>query len=146
MNDTEGATDAFNRWRAGDEEAAKGLVELYSARLKALADKNLSARLGPRVDGEDIVQSAFRTFFRRSVRGEFHIDSAADLWRLLVKITVAKARTHARHHTAQSRDVKAEASGSEEAWFYQAVTEEPGPLEAAVNQSHKHPSHEWILR
>lgn len=132
MTHTAQATELFHRWRAGDEDAARRLFELYSHKLRALADKNLSDRLGRRIDADDIVQSALRTFFRRTASGEFRIDTSADVWRLLVKITVAKARTQARHHTARKRDVRVEAVGSGEEQFYQAITTEPGPAEAAV--------------
>lgn len=131
MNDSLLATELFNRWQAGDQEAAGRLFEWYSNKLRALAGRNLSDRLRRRVEPDDVVQSALRTFFRKTGRGAFHIDTSADLWRLLVSITVAKARAHARRHTAAKRDVRAEASASGEA-FYEAITNEPGPPEAAV--------------
>jgi hypothetical protein len=56
-----------------------------------------------RLDGEDVVQAVCRTFFRRSAAGEFRIDSSAQLRRLLVKITVLKARAWSRQHTAARR-------------------------------------------
>ena len=47
------------------------------------------------MDADDIVQSVFRTFFRRAQAGEFRIDSSAQLWQLLVRITVLKAQHQA---------------------------------------------------
>ncbi len=39
------------------------------------------------------MQSApLATFFRRTTTGEFQIDSSAQLWQLLARITVRKAR------------------------------------------------------
>ncbi len=80
------------------------------------------------------MQSVFRTFFHRSTEGEFKIDSTAQLWQLLVKITLLKARAKGRHHTAEVRDVGAEADADAdgEPWFVAAVTHEPGPLEAVM--------------
>jgi RNA polymerase sigma factor (sigma-70 family) len=132
INQTSPAVELLNRWRGGDQAAAKLLFELYSDKLTVLADSYLSDRLRRRVAGEDIAQSALRTFFRRKACGEFHVDSEAGLWRLLVTITLAKVRTHARHHTAQIRDVNAEVAGVGDEWFYEAIAQEPGPQEAAT--------------
>jgi RNA polymerase sigma-70 factor (ECF subfamily) len=83
------------------------------------------------VGGDDVVQSVFRTFFRRSADGEFHIDSSGDLWRLLVTITVRKARAKARLHTAGPRDVRAEAAGGG-GLLTGAAARDPGPEEEAA--------------
>jgi RNA polymerase sigma-70 factor, ECF subfamily len=104
----------------------------YAQRLSRVADRYLSRRLAGRLDGEDVVQSVFRTFFRRSSRGEFQIDSTAQLWRLLVKITVQKARAKGRHHAAGRRDVKAEVGGDAQGWLAEAAASEPGPSDAAA--------------
>jgi RNA polymerase sigma-70 factor (ECF subfamily) len=132
MNESLRATELYQRWCAGDESAATPLFELFAQRLAALADKQLSARLARRVEGEDIVQSVFRTFFRRSARGEFQIQRSAELWQLLVKITLAKVRSQARRHTSGKRDVGAEVNVGDEHWLLAAVANEPGPEEAAV--------------
>jgi len=87
--------------------------------------------VGGRLDGEDVVQSVFRTFFRRSGRGEFRIDSSAQLWRLLVQITLRKARAKGRQHTAARRNVAAEAPEGDAA-LVEALGREPSPDEAAA--------------
>jgi len=110
MSETTLATELLKRWMEGDDDAARRLFELYSQRLALLAEKNISQRLARRVDGDDIVQSVFRTFFRRSARGEFQIKDSAALWRLMVKITLAKVRSQARRHTSDKRDVNVEVS------------------------------------
>src|SRR5262249_20882797 len=81
---------------------------------------------------EDVVQSVFRTFFRRSTAGEFQIDSSAQLWGLLVTITLMKARAKARHHLADKRDARAEQAAGAEDWLPQAIAREPGPAEAVI--------------
>lgn len=116
----------------GDPEAASKVFGYYAERLSRLAEQHLSRKLSSRVDGEDVVQSAFRTFFRRIARREFKIDSSAQLWQLLVKITLRKARAHARRHTAAQRDVGMEQGGADEEWVAAAVAHEPGPDEAAI--------------
>ncbi|OAI41666.1 hypothetical protein AYO40_02720 [Planctomycetaceae bacterium SCGC AG-212-D15] len=115
---------------AGSPEAARELFERYSRRLTRLAGQHLSRRLAARLDAEDVVQSVFRTLFRRGARGEFQIDSTSALWRLLVTITVRKARAQARRHTAAARSVAAEASAAAD--LAAELGREPGPEETAV--------------
>jgi RNA polymerase sigma-70 factor (ECF subfamily) len=119
------------RLRGGDPEAAEAIFARYAQRLIALAEQQLSRKLAARLDGADVVQSVFRTFFRRSAAGEFRIDSSGELWRLLVQITLQKARAYGRRHTARVRDVCDEAPGSA-ALLLEAVAHEPGPAEAAA--------------
>jgi RNA polymerase sigma-70 factor, ECF subfamily len=128
--DSEQSPRLAERLRGGDPRAADEVFARYARRLALLAERRLSRRVAARVDGEDVVQSVFRTFFRRCARGEFHIDGAADLWRLLLTITVRKARANARRHTAERRDVHAEAAG--DAPLENALAGDPGPGEAAA--------------
>jgi RNA polymerase sigma factor (sigma-70 family) len=118
-------------WTAGDEEAAREIFERYSRRLTALAEKQLSHRLAQRLDGEDIVQSVFRTFFARSARGEFQVNASVNLWQLLVTITLAKVRSQARRHVADKRNVGAEAGDGRE-WLSQIAAAGPSAEEAAI--------------
>jgi RNA polymerase sigma-70 factor (ECF subfamily) len=131
MADSISITDLVKRLRNGESEAAGKLFACYADRLSRLAEQHLSRKLAGRVAAEDVVQSALRTFFLRSARGEFHIDSRAELWQLLVKITVVKAREQARHHRAARRDVEVEQGQDDQNWL--AVADrEPGPSEAAM--------------
>ena len=130
MSGIRSASDLLNRWRDGDQQAAAQLYELYSQKLTALASKNLGARLAPRVDAEDVVQSAFRTFFRRSAGGEFHINNSEQLWRLLIKITILKARTQARRHTAGMRDVNVETGVPHE--MLESLAHDPTPQDSVI--------------
>jgi RNA polymerase sigma-70 factor, ECF subfamily len=123
-------TNLVGRLKEADPRAAEALFRRYAVRLARLAEQHLSRKLAGRVDGEDVVQSVFRTFFRRTADGEFQIDSSAQLWRLLVTITVHKARNLVRHHTAGRRDVAAEVGG--EAELFQALGREPEPADAAA--------------
>jgi RNA polymerase sigma factor (sigma-70 family) len=132
MNEEVPVADLLQRFQAGDQRAAEELFARYAQRLTRLAEQHLSRKLAGRLDGEDVVQSVFRTFFRRSADGEFRIDSSAQLWQLLVKITLLKARAKGRYHTADKRDAGAEQPGGAEDWLPQAVAHDPGPEEAAV--------------
>jgi RNA polymerase sigma-70 factor (ECF subfamily) len=118
------------RFRQGDAQAAEVLFTHYARQLTRLAEQHLSRKLAARLDGEDVVQSVFRTFFRRCAAGEFRIDTSSQLWRLLVRITVLKAHARARHHTAGPRDVRAETGGAD-VWLSVLATE-PGPEEAVT--------------
>jgi RNA polymerase sigma-70 factor (ECF subfamily) len=124
--------DLVRRLRAGDPQAPDALYALFARRLTRIAEEHLSRRLAGRLDGDDVVQSAFRTFFRRNAAGEFVIDSSGQLWRLLVRITLLKAKARARHHTAGVRDVGAEAAAGGDPWLLEAVSREPSPLEAVM--------------
>jgi DNA-directed RNA polymerase specialized sigma24 family protein len=116
----------------GDPQAAEAIFDKYAARLTRLAEQHLSRRLTGRVGGEDVVQSVFRTFFRRAAGGEFHIDSSIDLWKLLVRITLMKARAVGRRHTAGCRDATAEVAPRDDDWLPEALSREPGPQDAAL--------------
>ena len=93
----------FKKLSAGDSAAEKDLFEEYAARLARLAANNIQANLLKRFDEEDVVQSAFRTFFRRNQEGEFKFENSRQLWQLLSKITLFKTRSYARHHKAAKR-------------------------------------------
>jgi RNA polymerase sigma-70 factor (ECF subfamily) len=129
MNAVSPIPELVERLRVGDPRAAEELFACYAQRLTCLAEQQLSRKLAARLDGADVVQSVFRTFFRRSAAGEFRIDSSGELWRLLVQITVQKARAKSRYHTAGPRDVAAEAPAG---LLPEAVAHEPGPAEAAA--------------
>jgi RNA polymerase sigma-70 factor (ECF subfamily) len=61
----------------------------------------MAARLEP----DDIVQSAFRTFFRRVSVGEYDVPDGQHLWKLLLTIALNKARNGVAHHKAAKRDI-----------------------------------------
>lgn len=102
------------RLQAGESDAVKKLFDDYSRRLVRLAGKNIHPALLKRFDGEDVVQSVFRTFFRRQEAGTFHIEHSQKLWQLLVTLTLCKTRSHARKHTAERRDATADRAMSDE--------------------------------
>lgn len=125
------ASELYQRWRSGDELAGKQLFAHYARELSKQAQSHISARLARRIDGEDVVQSVFRTFFRRDAIGEFTINSHVDMFRLLAKITARKTQTQARRHTSQMRDIAAESPDSAPDWLLEAMDQDPGPAEAA---------------
>ena len=115
--------------RRGDRGAEETLFHQYFSRLIGLARRRLPRGLGRRVDPEDVVLSAYRSFFvgLREGSGFASTETAADLWALLVTITRRKITKQARRHLAQRRSVKLEtAEASPE------VTDPGDPAEAAA--------------
>lgn len=93
---------------AGTESAAGELNRLFRQRLCALVRQELNARYRSREDPEDLIQSVFRTFFRRASLGEFHFEHDGALWSVLQRITRRKILKRAEYHGAQARDVSKE--------------------------------------
>ena len=124
----------IRRVRDGDPAATVRIFDEYARRLVDLANARIGRALSTRVDGDDVVQSVFRTFFRRAGAGEFRIDEPGALWALLIRITINKVRRAARYHTAGVRDAKREARpASDEADpLADALIRGPGPDEAAI--------------
>ena len=80
----------------------------YAQRLCHQVERRIGRHLSGRLEAVDVLQSAFRTFFRRAANGEFQIDHTGDLWNLLVTITLNKIRGQAEHHCALKRDPRRE--------------------------------------
>lgn len=99
--------------RSGEQEAATDLFLRYSDRLLKLARNNTSAKLASRFDPEDVVQSVFRSFFRRVSDGAYDVPPGEELWRLLLVLSLNKVRALAKHHRAQKRSVEATLTGDD---------------------------------
>ncbi|HVK12814.1 MAG TPA: sigma-70 family RNA polymerase sigma factor [Gemmataceae bacterium] len=95
----------LRRLHAGTADAATLLYFRYADHLLSLAAARLPADLGARVGPDDIVQSVFRTFFRRAALGQFEVPAGADLWKLFLVIALNKIRSAGIHHRADRRDV-----------------------------------------
>ena len=72
----------MTRVPARDPDSTEAVFERYAGQLARLAEKHLSRRIAQRVEGEDVVQSVFQTFFQRAERGEFKIHSQQELCRI----------------------------------------------------------------
>ena len=86
----------LRRVRQGNADAPSELYLRYASRLLALAEKQTGAELARRVDPEDIVQSVFRTFFRRAAQGHYDIPVGEEIWKLLLVIALNKVRGRGR--------------------------------------------------
>ena len=101
----------MRRFRQGEDDAPTQLYLRYAERLQALATKQTSAELGRRLDPEDIVQTVFRTFFRRVAQGNYDVPDGEEIWKLLLVIALNKIRAAGIHHKAAKRDVRRTNSG-----------------------------------
>lgn len=113
--------------RSGDQQTAARVFERYATRLLGLARKKLDPLLSARVDPEDVVQSAFKSFFLRFAAGRFELDSWEGLWALLSVITARKCGRWNEHFHSRKTDVRREVTGG--AW--EVLSDDPTPLEAA---------------
>src|SRR5947209_13055881 len=123
------------RLHSKDDLAAQQLFARFTCQLIGVALRHIDARLRHKVDPEDVVQSAYKSFFVRY--GPENLDLAGwnSLWGLLALITVRKCAEKATYHRAQRRDAAREVSpptGNEPAPWSEPLGREPTPLEAAV--------------
>lgn len=95
------------RLRTGSQDAATQLYLRYAKRLHGLTRAKCSPDLASRVDSEDIVQSVFRTFFRRVQKGEYDVPDGEELWKLFLVIGLNKIQSVGTFHRAAKRDVRA---------------------------------------
>ena len=91
-----------------DDAAVKTLFERYVARLTALARSRLSSSLKRRLDPEDIVLSAFRSFFVGARLGRWNAESDEDMWSLLAMLTLRKLARQSRRHRSEKRSIMRE--------------------------------------
>lgn len=105
LPDPEGSvTCFFQHLRQGDPAGAERIWQRYSPRLLGLARKTLGTRGQAGFDADDVVQSAFFSFWQRAAAGQFADDmDRDDLWNLLGVITVRKARKKVRDGLAAKR-------------------------------------------
>jgi RNA polymerase sigma-70 factor (ECF subfamily) len=120
----------LRRFQRGQADASTELYLRYAERLLALAAAQSSTDLARRVDPEDIVQSVFRTFFRRASLGHYSVPDGEEIWKLLLVIALNKVRATGAFHRAAKRDVRRTA-GSEA--LDRAVESQPGHDEDALN-------------
>jgi RNA polymerase sigma-70 factor (ECF subfamily) len=127
----EGISDRslLRRVQGGQSDASTQLYLRYAERLHALVMAKTSRDLARRIDAEDIVQSVFRTFFRRATHGHYSVPEGEELWKLLLVIALNKVRAAGAHHRAAKRDVRLTVGGEA---FDRALESEQSSDEAAL--------------
>lgn len=139
--DSQAEHDSFNELLqlvdAGDQDAVGSRIFVrFTNRLISLARTRLSDKLKTKVDAEDVVQSAYRSFFNRQAADEFELENWERLWGLLAVLTLRKCYARVDYHYAEKRDVRREVSspGSADVSIrsLNAESTEPTPEEAAA--------------
>lgn len=123
------------RLHSQDDAAAQELFARFAHQLIVLADQHIAAGLRHKVDPEDVVQSAYKSFFSRYSAGNLEVVNWNSLWGLLTLITLRKCADRAAYHRAECRDAAREVPmthGDEAAPWLEPFGREPTPHEAAV--------------
>src|SRR5262245_55227837 len=105
-------TDLMDRLNAGDDAAAAEIFHRFAHRLIGLARTRLDRLLQAKVDPEDVMQSVYRSFFRRQSENHYHLDGWDGLWGMLTVITLRKCGHRGEYFQAARRDVRREASAA----------------------------------
>jgi RNA polymerase sigma-70 factor (ECF subfamily) len=132
--------DAFSgqmaRLRSGEDAAAREVFDRFAHRLVALTRRQLNRLLARKVDPEDVVQSAFKSFFVRHRAGKLDVGDSDGLWNLLTLITLRKCADRAEYFLAERRDAAREATqpdGDDGPYAcLVALDREPRPDEALI--------------
>jgi RNA polymerase sigma factor (sigma-70 family) len=144
MMTREGSVTRLIQFLRSDDAAERDLAARliwtrYFRDLLELARNNLSKRIRRREDEEDVLQSMYKSFCLRQQRGEFDLASRDALWKLLVTITLRKARNAAKKQMRDKRDVGREQTLADKhdsesgQWALEQMDSSgPSPAEAAL--------------
>ncbi len=132
----EPSAELVARWQGGDQQAATALFERYAGQLIALARTRMTDKLAQRIDPEDVVQSAYRSFFRAVRAGRYLPAQGARIWSLLVAITLRKLYDQHDRHQADKRSMDREQPLPELGGAFgvapKILARDPSPVEAVV--------------
>jgi RNA polymerase sigma factor (sigma-70 family) len=104
----------IQRLRAGEESAARELVERYGPHIQRIARIRLQGSgLRRVVESADICQSVLANFCLRAVEGQFELESPDKLLALLSTMTRNHVLKKLAYHSTQRRDLRRQ-GGSEE--------------------------------
>jgi RNA polymerase sigma factor (sigma-70 family) len=107
MGDETAFSGFIRRIRAGDEQAAREMVDRFEPVIRREVKMRLrDPRLYRRLDWADICQSVMASFFVRAASGEYDLDQPDQLLRLLVVMTRHKLSKQERRHRAGKRDYR----------------------------------------
>lgn len=129
MTDSSAFEDVLGGFVAGEPGATAEVLDRFRASLVALARQKITdPRLRAKFDPEDIVQSAFLTFWRRARDGEFELEDWNSLWNLLAKITERRCHKYWKlYQKTNKRDLNRESQAAAE-----VPSPAPDPLRAAI--------------
>jgi RNA polymerase sigma-70 factor (ECF subfamily) len=117
----------IGRIRAGDDHAARELVERYESVIRRQVRVLLrDPRLSSRFDCTDICQSVMASFFVRAAAGQFDLGEPNQLLRLLVVMARHKLAQQVRLHRAGRRDYR-RSEGYDPGYLDERRGAEPSP-------------------
>jgi RNA polymerase sigma-70 factor (ECF subfamily) len=125
----------MSRLRTGEADAARAVFDRFARRLIGLARRQFDERLRYKVDPEDVVQSAYKSFFLLMDNDKASPATWDGLWGLLTLITLRKCSDRVRYFRAERRDAAREAAHQAEddlTPLFDAISREPSPDEAVV--------------
>ena len=103
-------TDSLARDLRTTEPTAPARVDReFRDRLRRLADALLDGRVRGRLDPDDVVQSVFKSFYRRQASDPFPVADRFELWRLLATIARRKCLRAAARHLGPTADARRDA-------------------------------------
>ena len=104
-----GVGELLSKVRSGDAAAAEELVRSYEPELRrAIRVRLTDARLRRLVDSMDICQSVLAGFFVRTAAGQYDIQSAEELLKLLVTMARNRVIDWVRRANVERRDGRRE--------------------------------------
>jgi RNA polymerase sigma factor (sigma-70 family) len=107
MSDGDSFAEFIRRIRAGDNQAARELVERYEPVIRREVRLRLrDQRLASRFDWTDVCQSVMASFFVRAAAGRYELEQPDHLLRLLVVMTRNKVTKQVRRNSADRRDYR----------------------------------------
>jgi RNA polymerase sigma factor (sigma-70 family) len=115
MSEAVSFQELLQKVRAGDQEAARALVQRYEPAIRrAVRFRLADTRLAKIFDSMDICQSVLASFFLRTAEGQFDIAEPEQLMHLLIAMARNKLAMHARAQSRQRRDFRRVQGGSVE--------------------------------
>ncbi len=90
-------TELMARLQVDDRTAESVVFRRFVHRLISLAAHQFESWMRDRIDVEDAVMSACKSFFLRNRRGEFDLATWEELWAILAMITLRKCGRRRKH-------------------------------------------------
>jgi RNA polymerase sigma-70 factor (ECF subfamily) len=133
MSESTAFPDFIRRIRAGDDQAARELVERYEPVIRCQVRLRLrDPRLYSRFDWTDICQSVLASFFVRAAAGQYDLEQPNQLLRLLVVMTRHKLANQQRRNRAERRDCRRLAACDQA--YLEGRTAAPSPSRLVVGR------------
>src|SRR5439155_16750680 len=129
MSEAQAFRDLIQRVRGGDEDAATEIVHRYEATIRMAIRVRLDqSDLRRLLDSMDICQSVLANFFVRAASGQFELETADQL----VKLLVTMARNKLTNYALQERAARRDQRRLEKAITNESELVDPGPSASRI--------------